>query len=38
MHPMTMLSMAILNLQNHSKFFKAYQKGISKSKHWEYYF
>jgi citrate synthase len=38
MHPMTMLSMAILHLQNHSKFFQAYQRGISKSKHWEYYF
>lgn len=33
-----MLSMAILNLQVHSKFFKAYQSGLHKSKYWEYYF
>jgi citrate synthase len=38
MHPMTMLSLAILNLQNKSKFFKAYQSGVSKSTHWEYYY
>jgi citrate synthase len=35
---MTMLSMAVLNIQSHSKFFKAYSQGISKSKYWEYYF
>lgn len=33
-----MLSMALLNLQTHSKFFKAYQQGVNKSKYWEYYF
>lgn len=38
MHPMTMLSMALLYLQQHSKFFKAYQTGVNKSKYWEYYF
>jgi citrate synthase len=37
-HPMTMLSMAILNLQTHSKFFKAYQAGTNKAKYWEHYF
>ena len=31
---MTMLSMAILYLQNHSKFFKAYQQGTNKAKYW----
>ena len=35
---MTMLSMSILYLQNHSKFFKAYQQGTNKAKYWEYYF
>lgn len=35
---MTMLSMALLYLQQHSKFFKAYQTGVNKSKYWEYYF
>lgn len=35
---MTMLSMGLLHLQNHSKFFKAYQQGVNKSKYWEYYF
>jgi len=33
-HPMTMLSMALLQLQCHSKFFKAYQSGTHKSKFW----
>lgn len=33
-HPMTMLSMALLYLQSHSKFFKAYQSGVNKSKYW----
>lgn len=37
-HPMTMLSMAILHLQNHSKFFKAYQAGTNKAKYWEYFY
>lgn len=37
-HPMTMLSMALLNLQHKSKFFKAYHSGIHKSKYWEHYF
>lgn len=33
-----MLSMTILYIQQNSKFFKAYQSGVSKSKYWEYYF
>jgi citrate synthase len=33
-HPMTMLSMSILQLQSHSKFFKAYQSGTNKAKYW----
>ena len=38
MHPMTMLSMALLRLQTHSQFFKAYPSGVHKSKYWSYYF
>lgn len=37
-HPMTMLSMALLYLQRSSKFFKAYQEGVHKSKYWELYY
>ena len=37
-HPMTMLSMALLNLQAHSKFFDAYQKGTNKAKFWKFYY
>ena len=37
-HPMTMLSMALLYLQKDSSFFKAYQGGVHKSKYWEYYY
>jgi citrate synthase len=37
-HPMTMLSMTLLYLQPNSKFFKAYQSGVHKSKYWEYYY
>jgi citrate synthase len=37
-HPMTMLSMSLLQQQAHSKFFKAYQSGTNKAKYWEYYF
>lgn len=37
-HPMTMLSISILQQQVHSKFFKAYQSGTNKAKYWEYYF
>lgn len=33
-----MLSMALLYLQSHSTFFKAYQSGVNKAKYWEYYF
>lgn len=29
-----MLSMGLLYLQKNSKFFKAYQEGVSKSKYW----
>ena len=31
---MTMLSMSLLYLQAHSKFFKAYQSGTNKAKFW----
>jgi citrate synthase len=37
-HPMTMLSMALLYLQPHSKFYKAYQAGASKTYYWESYY
>ena len=33
-----MLSMALLNLQNKSKFFAAYHRGENKTKFWEYYY
>jgi citrate synthase len=35
---MTMLSMAILYLQHHSEFVKAYHYGVPKSRFWEYYY
>lgn len=35
---MTMLAMAILNLQKDSKFFKAYQEKVNKSRYWEFYY
>lgn len=35
MHPMTQLSAALLHLQSHSKFAKAYRQGIHKSKYWD---
>ncbi len=35
---MTMLSLAVLDLQRHSKFFKAYHAGVNKSKYWETYY
>jgi citrate synthase len=35
---MTMLSMAVLNLQKDSKFFTAYHSGVSKQKYWESYY
>lgn len=37
-HPMTMLSMSLLNIQSHSDFFNAYHKGASKADYWKYYF
>lgn len=37
-HPMTMLSMALLNLQANSQFFSAYQKGTNKAEFWKYYY
>jgi citrate synthase len=37
-HPMTMLSMILLYIQKGSKFFKAYQEGVHKSKYWELYY
>lgn len=36
-HPMTQLSMAVLSLQNQSKFAKAYSNGVSKNLYWETY-
>jgi len=33
-HPMTMLSMVLMQLQVQSKFFKAYQRGVHKSRYW----
>lgn len=35
MHPMTQLSMGVLACQPSSKFAKAYNEGIHKSKYWE---
>jgi len=35
MHPMTQLSAAMLHLQTHSKFAKAYRQGVHKSKYWD---
>ncbi|CAM6001465.1 unnamed protein product [Sphagnum balticum] len=35
---MTMLSIALLHQQVHSKFFEAYQSGTSKAKYWEFYY
>lgn len=37
-HPMTLFSQSILAMQPGSKFAAAYQKGISKSELWEYYY
>lgn len=37
-HPMTMLSMAILNVQRKSKFFEQYDKGMKKGDYWSYYY
>ncbi len=34
-HPMTQFSTAILALQNHSEFAKAYRKGIKRDEHWD---
>ena len=35
-HPMTMLSLGILSMENESVFKKAYQKGLKKSEYWQY--
>ena len=35
MHPMTQLSMGVLACQPQSKFAKAYESGVHKSKYWE---
>lgn len=35
-HPMTMLSLGILSMENESVFKREYQKGIPKNKYWEY--
>jgi len=35
---MTMLSMTLLYLQKDSKFFRAYQTGVHKTKYWEYFY
>lgn len=38
-HPMTILSMAILDLQNQSLFFNKYQEGLmKKSEYWDSYY
>ena len=37
-HPMTQLSMAVLSLQQQSKFAAAYRDGIHKSKYWDAYY
>jgi citrate synthase len=37
-HPMTQLSMAVLSLQQQSKFAHAYRSGISKSEYWAPYY
>lgn len=36
LHPMTQFSIAVSALNNDSSFAKAYQKGIPKTKYWEY--
>lgn len=38
LHPMTQLSMAVLSLQKHSIFAKAYREGIKKTEYWEPYY
>jgi len=38
MHPMTQFNIAINALQTDSKFAKAYQDGVNKSKYWEFAF
>lgn len=35
-HPMTMLSLGILSMENESVFKSEYQKGINKNQYWEY--
>lgn len=35
-HPMTMLSLGILSMENESVFKKEYQKGLKKSDYWKY--
>lgn len=35
-HPMTMLSLGILSMENESVFKKEYQKGLNKSEYWKY--
>ncbi len=35
-HPMTMLSLGILSMENESVFKKAYQKGLKKTEYWKY--
>lgn len=36
-HPMTQLSMAVMSLQNKSKFAEAYRNGTNKAEYWETY-
>ncbi|RYG61691.1 hypothetical protein EON64_18400 [archaeon] len=36
MHSMTQLSMGLMACQSQSKFAEAYEKGVHKSKYWEY--
>lgn len=37
-HPMAMFSSAVIAMQNESKFFKAYKKGIDKTELWDTYY
>eukprot|EP00735_Rhodelphis_limneticus_P008832 TRINITY_DN2312_c0_g1::TRINITY_DN2312_c0_g1_i1::g.20736::m.20736 TRINITY_DN2312_c0_g1::TRINITY_DN2312_c0_g1_i1::g.20736 ORF type:complete len:481 (-),score=184.29,sp/Q553V1/CISYM_DICDI/63.53/0.0,Citrate_synt/PF00285.16/1.4e-103 TRINITY_DN2312_c0_g1_i1:440-1882(-) len=38
MHPMSKLSAAVLALQTESHFAKAYEKGVHKSRYWEFFY
>lgn len=38
LHPMTQMSMAVLSLQKHSVFAKAYRDGLKKTEYWDPYY